>query len=485
MKHVTSTKVTQSRREFLRTAGLVSAAFCGLRHVFGNGNALALDRSEPQMPFGPLQADPYGVLNLPAGFRYHVFSKLGERMDDGLLVPGMHDGMAAFAGPNGRTILVRNHELADGPARQGAFGWTLELFDRVPRDRVYDAGHGRAPGLGGTTTLVYDTQAHRLERHFLSLAGTHNNCAGGPTPWGTWISCEETQQQAGDAYEQDHGYNFEVPASAQIGLVEPKPLKGMGRFSHEAVAVDATTGIVYQTEDVEDGLIYRYIPHRRGDLPAGGRLQALAVRDQPSMDTRNWVDEAGKRVGPRITQGTVFEVAWLDLDQIDSPDNDLRHRGFAAGAARFARGEGMWYDNRSVFFACTNGGQNRKGQIWRYRPSRFEGELGGTSQKSEQHEPGRLELFIEPNDRTLVENCDNVTVAPWGDLVLCEDGPDEQFLVGVRPDGTTYRLAKNVANGSEFAGATFSPDGSTLFLNVQSLGVTMAVTGPWPAASAS
>jgi secreted PhoX family phosphatase len=144
------------------------------------------------------------------------------------------------------------------------------------------------------------------------------------------------------------------------------------------------------------------------------------------------------------------------------------------GACRFARGEGMWYGNDAIYFACTNGGPEYKGQIWRYVPSPAE----GTPEESRQ--PGRLHLFVEPNDQGLIDNCDNLTVAPWGDLVVCEDGSGEQYLVGITPEGGIYRIAHNAhPSDCELAGVTFSPDGSTLFFNLQSAGLTLAVTGPW------
>jgi secreted PhoX family phosphatase len=244
------------------------------------------------------------------------------------------------------------------------------------------------------------------------------------------------------------------------------PLTAMGRFTREAIAVHPESGVVYQTEDVFDGLLYRFIPEVPGDLARGGRLQALAVRDRPSLDTRNFQ-------GRGIEPGVPMEIEWIDLDGVDSPDNDLRHRGYEAGAARFARGEGIFYGDGEVFVACTNGGEARKGQIWRYRPSAAEGTT------SEREQPGTLELFIEPNDGTLIENADNLTVAPWGDLVVCEDGTGDDYLVGVTPEGGIYQLARNLNGVGEFAGACFSPDGSTFFVNMQVDGWTLAITGPW------
>jgi secreted PhoX family phosphatase len=241
----------------------------------------------------------------------------------------------------------------------------------------------------------------------------------------------------------------------------------MGRFTHEAVAVHPSSGIAYETEDLTDGLLYRFLPDTPGELAGGGRLQALGVRGQPGLDTRNFE-------GRTIEPGVSLEVHWIDLDHPESPDNDLRYRGFEAGAARFARGEGIWYGDGEAYFACTNGGQRRKGQIWRYRPSPVEGTPG------ERDAPGTLELFIEPNDGTLIENADNLVVAPWGDVIACEDGTGDDYLVGITPRGELYKLAHNLGGDGEFAGACFSPDGSTFFVNMQIDGWTLAITGPWP-----
>jgi secreted PhoX family phosphatase len=329
--------------------------------------------------------------------------------------------------------------------------------------------------------LVYDTQTQTLEKHFLSLTGTIRNCAGGLTPWNTWITCEETIQKAEETYEVAHGYNFEVPVSADIKLADPIPLKAMGRFNHEAVAVDPRTGIVYQTEDRGDSLIYRFIPDTPGELAAGGKLQALKIRDMKSADTRNWRSRTQKifrwTYSP-IPVGETLVVEWVDIENVESPDDDLRVQGAdGKDAAKFARGEGIWYGSRQeqgeFYIACTNGGIAYKGQIWRYIPSPYE----GTSREEQQ--PGTLQLFIEPNDSNLMENADNLTVTPWGDLIICEDGPNEEFLIGVTPEGNLYRFARNAGNLSELAGATFSPDGTTLFVNIQSPGITLAITGPW------
>ncbi len=467
-----------TRRNFLGVAGATTLGFAGLRSYFSSARATANAPPAATGPttravgYGPLVPDPHRILDLPEGFSYRVISREGERMDDGLRVPGNCDGTAAFAGPGGTTVIVRNHELLPKDHASSPFGPKSDLLSLLNPDRLYDRGGGKNPGLGGTSTLVYDTRTGRLERQFLSLAGTVRNCAGGPTPWGSWITCEETVLRAGDdGLEKDHGYNFEVPASAEIRLADPMPLKAMGRFNHEAIAVDPKSGIVYQTEDRDDGLIYRFIPEVPGKLAAGGRLQALVVIDTPSLDTRNWP-------APTIRVGDRMAVAWMDVDEIDSPLDNLRQRGFASGAARFARGEGMWYGNDAIYFACTNGGPAKKGQVWRYVPSPHE----GTHRAAEA--PAQLELFIEPNDGSLVENADNLTVAPWGDLVLAEDGvgakaAEKQFLVGVTPEGQLYPLARNAQNSTELTGVNFSPDGRTLFVNLFSPGATLAITAPW------
>lgn len=453
-----------SRRHFLRTASACSLGFLGLSQLVG----CAPRKLVPHARWGPILRDPARVLDLPQGFRYHIVSRVGDLMADGFRVPHRADGMAAFPGPDGMTLVVRNHEVSSKANwAEGAFGRGNSMMTKLTAPQIYDRGADGQPCLGGTTTFVYDTRNQTLVREFLSLTGTVRNCAGGPTPWQSWITCEETVQRAGDGNcTRDHGYCFEVPATAHPTLAAPVPLKAMGRFNHEAVAVHPDSGIVYQTEDSHTGLLYRFLPNTPGELTAGGRLQALALRDRPSADTRNWS-------APYVPLQESFSVDWLDLDEVENPNNDLRLRGFADGAARFARGEGMWYGNDAVYFACTNGGPRKLGQVWRYVPSTAEGT------PAEQAAPGMLQLFVESQDPGLIENCDNLTVAPWGDVVLCEDGSGDQYLVGVTPDGAIYQFARNATGNSEMAGATFSPDGTTLFVNIQHEGLTLAITGPW------
>ncbi len=451
---------------------MVGLGFAGLGLFSGAraDGAAPLDRIDPD-GYGPLVKDPHGTLDLPEGFDYRVFSTWGSPMDDGLLVPSRHDGMATFPLEGNRCLLIRNHEInTEMPDRFGAFGWQNERLDRVDASRLYDRGTGTGrPSPGGTTSIVYDLGERRPMRQWLSLGGTGHNCSGGTTPWGSWLSCEEWTQRADDRHAVDHGFVFEVPAGTDPELTPAVPLRALGRFLHEAVAVAPKGDVLYLTEDRGDGCLYRFLPTTVGDLRAGGRLQALVVEDRPSMDTRNWVGAGA----PPLPTGLRLPVRWMDLEGIDAPEDDLRYRAFAAGAARFARGEGIWHGQDRVYVACTTGGREQIGQVFTYRPSPWEGT------DRERTDPGTLELFIEPNDPSLVEMADNLTVAPDGDLFICEDGPDTNGLTRVTPEGRLERFAMNRANDSELAGPCFSPDGSTLFVNIQRPGATLAITGPW------
>jgi secreted PhoX family phosphatase len=451
------------RRSALKSLSQVALGFTALKNFSLNA------QENPAAGYGPLLPDPNGLLALPQGFSYKAFSRAGERMNDNFAVPTLHDGQACYATDDPkRVILVRNHEAGEGNPNQGPFAGNAALFENLDKSFIYDKGNGTRPALGGTTNLIYNLETQSLERHHLTLTGTIRNCAGGATPWGTWISCEETSLRRGSnaTLEQDHGYNFEVPAGAP-GLVKPLPLKAMGRFSHEAVAVDPRSWIVYQTEDTGNSLFYRFIPDVSGNLTKG-KLQALALRDRRTFDTRNPATASSP-----MPVGEVFDTEWVDIEDVESPNDNLRVQGASKGAAIFARGEGAWASSEAIWFVSTSGGRAGKGQIFRYIPSPYEG------QRWEKKYPGKLELFLEPNDASRLDNPDNICTSPWGDLFLSEDGPGPNFVVGFNLDGVLYPLAQNQLNAGELAGPCFSPDGSTLFVNIQSPGITFAITGPW------
>ncbi len=469
--------MTLTRRLMLKGASAAVIGFAGLR-ALGLRGAAALPSISPH---GDLVPDPNGLLDLPAGFSYDIVSREGAPMADGFLTPGAFDGMACFRvkGQNDQVALVRNHEIWPDMYERSAYGPDLSLAAKLPKKKVFDFTPDGRPKFGGTSTLVYDLKAKRIVRDHLSLAGTTANCAGGPTPWGSWLTCEETIEKPGQHVSRDHGWVFEVPSRAK-GLVDPVPLKAMGRFIHEAAAVDPKSGVVYMTEDRYDGLFYRFLPAKKGKLARGGRLQALALKDGRDRDFRNWPNDGKPYAGTGqvIAPGAPAEAVWIDMDNVESPYGDLKDRGHAKGALRFARGEGLAVgtsaDGRTeIYISCTAGGPIRLGQVFRYRPSEKEGKHG------EADAPGTLELFIETDDDAILKNCDNVAVAPWGDLILCEDGYDYdvQYLRGVTPAGALYTLAGNTK--SEFCGACFSPDGETLFVNIQTPGVTFAIRGPW------
>lgn len=466
-----------SRRKFFTLAG---ATFAGVTMVApleafyarvarGQGvRSMGYGPLQPRLPenaseltntiLGDLSTTP--LLELPSGFTYRAFSITGQLMSDGSPVPGGHDGMATFSGPGNTTILVRNHELNSRSSTMVS----------APDQKKYST-----TAKGGTTNLVVGPN-RKLVKDFASLAGTIRNCAGGPTPWGTWISCEETFETTNGTVK--HGYNFEVPASAEIGLVNPIPLVSMGRFSHEAVAVDPNTSYIYETEDRGDSCFYRFEPSMKptkpGDLAQGGTLFALKIESSTtSINTSNNLNLGG--TPGLIKVGEPMQIEWIKIDQ-PNPDSDtVRKEAQLKGATVFYRGEGAWYGNGKVYFISTQGGPpaldpesggRGNGQIWVYDPT-----------------TETLTLQIEADaSGTVLDEPDNITVAPFGDLFLCEDSSDDfQYVVGVNQSGQLYQFAKNAINDSEFAGACFSPDGKTLFLNIQTPGITFAIWGPWSA----
>lgn len=447
-----------SRRHILG-GGAALLAFSGLaRHA----RAQVTDPYRNEIPgYGPLVADPEGLFDLPEGFSYRVISQAGQTMDDGLIVPGKFDGMGCFPGDGNTVILVRNHEVKLRHTDLGPTGIGHQLRAQLDPAKVYDTYEDGRPLGGGTTTVIYDLAQQRVVRQFLSLTGTSTNCAGGITPWGSWLSCEETHTRAGEGVHRDHGWVFEVPSRA-TGLVDPVPLTAMGRFEHEAACVDPRTGYVYLTEDRDDAVLYRFVPNTPGHLSEGGRLSAMAVASRSGADLRNWER-------PFWEQGEESLVRWVPLDNVESPEDDLRHRAHAAGAALLARSEGITWGDDGLYVACTGGGVRRFGQIIRVLPG-----VGD--------DPCRAELFYESQDDQAYDYGDNLTVAPWGHLLVCEDrySAEINHLRGISPAGQAYTIARNVhaANG-ELCGVCVSPDGSTVFVNIQDPGLTLAITGPW------
>jgi uncharacterized protein len=453
------------RRDFLRAAALTGGAFA-LEGLVRRGVLAAQDRSTFEgirrvAGYGPLTQKPAlntgeKLLALPDNFQYKVIGREGAKMSDGFPTPPMHDGMAAF--PDGRYLrLVRNQEINNQRA-------TEPLSIGGPK-HAYDPLAG-----GGTTTLVIDPATREVVRDFCSLSGTLQNCAGGPTPWGSWISCEETvlgperrfllsRGRTFGGFEKHHGYCFEVPAKND-GVIDPVPIKAMGRFVHEAVAVDPASGYVYETEDFNPSGFYRFIPNKRGDLRSGGKLQMLAVTDRTQYDTRT-----GQKIG------AAFAAGWVDIEEPDPKSAELDQssvykQGLAKGGATFSRLEGCWYGNGRVYLDATNGGDAKLGQIWAYEPK--------------TDTTGTLTLLFESPDRDVLDRPDNLCVSPRGGLVICENGEGQPFIRGLTREGAIFNFARDLSSDpSEFAGATFSPGGQTLFVNLQKPGATFAIWGEW------
>ena len=257
----------------------------------------------------------------------------------------------------------------------------------------------------------------------LSLSGTTVNCAGGITPWNSWITCEETnvgrRRPAGSSSTATASTCRPAPTASVAAVAIPE----MGRFSHEAVTVDPTTHIVYETEDNSGGGgtsgFYRFIPNVKGDLTQGGRLQMLAIVGNFQYDARN-----------NQTVGAPLPVTWVDIANPNPPGTSATavfNQGRALGGARFRRLEGCWWGNGAVYFADTSGGQAGFGTIWEFRP---DGD-GGT-----------LTLIFESANTTELDFPDNLAVSPQGSLLLCEDGGGEQYMRGVTLDGRIFDFAQ-------------------------------------------
>ena len=407
--------------------------------------------------------DSSGIIDLPKGFDYNVISEEGQVMNDGLLVPSNADGMTCFQGENNNIILIRNHEIGHVPRIQKfyqdtPFGKNFITYIEKNKNKFYDIKGSKTECFGCTTTIVYNLKTKQTVSQFLSLGGTLVNCSGGVTPWGTWITCEETVNKKGSGLYKNHGYAFEVKPTETPFLNEAIPLKKMGRFRREAVCINPLNGDVFQTEDRDNGLFYKYIPKIKNKLEKGGQLQAMKIQGFNGKSTANWTKSI-------FEKNQKYKVEWINIKNYNSPKDNLRNQGRNKGCATFARGEGMYYYNGSIYFTATTGGKNRLGQIWKYNIS------------TEDYDT--IELIFESSSKSELNMPDNIIVAPWGDIIICEDGKGRDRLVGIKPNGEIYYIASNALNNAEFAGVTFSPDGSVLFVNIYNPTMTLAISGPW------
>ena len=397
--------------------------------------------------YGPLRPTPEqttgeAFLELPRGFKYRIISRQGEAMSDGNPTPGIFDGTGAYPGPKGTVVLIRNHENRSRPN---------EIAVTVPTGKRYD----NDPNVrGGNTKLVVDKSSRRVIESYAVLGGTHTNCAGGQTPWNTWITCEEifnygsVEANVTPGTGVPHGFAFEVPAEAK-GPVTPVPIVAAGRFAREAVAV--LNGILYQTEDRGDAAFYRFVPDRKprewGDLATfGGTLQGLKVRNRPNFDA----DAANP--------GETYPVEWVTVDEpnptTEAPGQSVRSQAQAKGAAVFTRTEGIWEADGRLYFDCTTGGEAEAGQLWQLTPRGKDG--------------GDLKLVFESPGASVLDAPDNLVVVPdTGDVWLQEDGGGDQYIRGVTRRGEIYDFAHTVINSTEFCGGVFSPDGKTFFVSQQ------------------
>jgi hypothetical protein len=413
------------RRTFLSASG---AAFAAILVQLGRRPRVAR-----AAVYGELVPDPEGILDLPAGFSYRIVDQFGEAMDDGYTVPSLPDGMATFAGPEGTVILMRNHELlvGDGPYEPGSA--PPEAFDPI--------------GMGCVTRVVFDGATYERLSSNLVLCGTLTNCAGGWSPWG-WLSCEENASVG-------HGYVFVCDPLAD-GVQMPRPQPNLGRFKHEAAAVDTATGAIYLTEDLSDSCLYRFLPDDPAE-PFVGRLQALKVVGvDVALTTEMEVGEAP------------VAIEWVDVDEPDPEADNVRVQAQAKGAAIFVRGEGIVYTDGGIYVVATTGGPIGKGQIFRLIDD------GGAQ--------GTLEVVAASTDTAFLDMPDNITMAPWGELFFCEDGGNGNYLRGLTADGELFDFALNVKSESELAGVCFSPAGDALFVNIQKDNLTLVITGPFPQA---
>lgn len=463
-----------TRREFsgksaLTGAGLVLTGAAGALATAPGALAaedapLVATGHAPEPGYGPLRTDPEGMLALPAGFSYRVLTHSGvTRLESGEFTPSDHDGTATFEGPRGTTLLVNNHEL-DGP--RADYPYPVPLAEGL----VYD------PAAAGGCTVV---ETHRDGRtaEWVGIAGTSTNCAGGRTPWGTWLTCEENSDRAGqNGMTKDHGFVFEVDPFDRRANRDPRPVKAFGRYDHEAVVIDPRTGYAYLTEDASgpNGLLYRWVPPH-GFTHGRGRLRHLGD-DAGTLQAPRCFDAGGRFVDDlsRATKiGTVYGVDWLEVPDRHARTVEVREQFDDGDVTRARKLEGMWWADGGAYIVSSyardeSPGRPHDGQVWFYHPRRRTLTLKVL-----------LGVNAEPGQDGAFDGPDNITVSPYGGLVIAEDGEGVQHLFGATESGVTYPIARNDLNDSEFTGVVFSPDGRTLYANIQDPGIMLAITGPW------
>jgi hypothetical protein len=475
-----------------RLLGSAAAAGAGLTVAGATGGvfspAAASERSErgrrPLVP-GPLVDDPAGLVALPAGFSYRVVSVAGETtLLSGEKSPDRPDGTGAFRWRD-RVRLVQNHEQGPGAALP------------VPQaaGTVYDAA---APG-GGCTVIETARDGRRIAE-WVGLSGTISNCAGGLTPWGSWLTCEETEARAGASsggvtLAADHGFVFEV-LPAEPRLQRPVPIRAWGRFAHEAVVVEPSGRTVYLTEDASspNGLLYRWTGSggrlRSGTLqqlgPTAGRLEALKVQAPDG----GHLDDLSRITAQYLNQP--LRTSWVEVPDRLAATTSTRKQFTADQITRSKKLEGAWGDGEGFYFDSSYaheadipaGSVLHDGQIWYYHYATGTLTLKAYFPYVAALHDGGDPAALRGNGVTYFDGPDNVHVTPWGGLVLAEDGDGDNHLVGWTEATGAWPLARNQINAgtatepafNEWTGPTFSPDHSLLFANVQEPGHTYAIT---------
>ncbi|GIF46311.1 hypothetical protein DFJ67_5032 [Asanoa ferruginea] len=473
-----------SRRALLGAgAAGVGLAVAGAVPSLAQANPGRPRPSSNHTPFPPLVDDPAGILALPKGFSYAIVTRTGvTKLDRGQgRTPSDHDGMAVFDAGHGRYTIIQNHECDPG-ADHG-----------VPhvKGTVYDPS---AVDAGGCTVITTDRSGRNLGE-FVAISGTVSNCAGGPTPWRTWLTCEETEDRAGDTWEEgdrsgvflkDHGYVFEVTAD---GKADPRPIKCLGRYAHEAVAIGDDRTSVYLSEDADgpNGLFYRWTAPRGVKLgpgvltrlaPNAGTLAAMAI----ILDDGSVLPDVAYLTSAQL--GRPFPVRWVEVPERDAQSKNVREQFADNQVTRGKKFEGVWGTDEGVYvvnsYAWDEGelptdATPHDGMVWFYHYRNQTIQLVTYFPHQPTAEDGSAAKY---GDLTF-DGPDNVTVTPWGSLVLAEDGAGASHVLSSFPGGPTYAIARNQLNDSEFCGPTFTADGKVLFVNMQDPGLTLAITGAW------